>query len=954
MAGLTGNTGAMLALTSGDAKRACLQESIRLNGFGWLTTSQPEHDETQIQAFIQHGVDMVIARDTDVMAHDSMAGMHDNGSPLIMAQAMHATGLDEAFARRMQGMGYAPFRLIRGLNLLAPLADSWTPAAREHQIFFCRPDRAGTLAAAGHLVQQEPESVALPDDPGYWKRSMEACSFASDLLPLWEEQAQTSNELEPVRNALAAYAMAHDDAHSAELRYGYLTAAFSLLLDTSGLQSSIPRLCSVARIAGELGHDDAARQALKMILEGIRETETFVPSEPFLAVAGHYEQSKCGGKMADWIMAQALAQMELLQHPTSFSSDHHHLQQLNAQLRDAGFPDERLQRREDMVSRKNSGYFSSTESAAIPGQSDDDEAEDAFGGLPGNTRSRALMLAYSLSDSVKAIAKGYYRIQNAPEWMIVLVPHGDRQGEIAAWFEQLDALETHHFCILKIDADAGNAIYRSLIAACSEYHRGKSAKARLERKMLKMAKIRRLGIVEHDLRDASGMMLFDRLSPDMWRMLRSYYAQAGSTQPRSLVLGVPSGDDQGKITAYLQNMHQLDASPDRMVKLVAGNAQADDETFLRDALRECIAIHVPKGSSTPLQERAIEMAETMQINVVWHDEKPAYVPEPLPSVEDFRVTVVVLTYNRVELLQRAVESVLKQSYDNFTVKIFDDASSDGTEKYCRRLAEQDSQVEYHRNIENLGLGKNVRHAIGSIDSDLFIGLADDDFMLDENAMQRMVEAFRETPSLGMAFGQCEIGDVEGEQVSATIPGNLSCDSVVDSRQMMLDSVLGNQVFGGGNIYRRMALERMAEYATKHWRKMTWLDTLIGEGDYLCNLLMVMCCRVAYIHIPSVHYTVGNETYSSSQLGGGWSIEIRLRTVALLDDMYCRAFGSEPSEQKRIQAMVSMFESQIQNIKATITNDNRNQNEELLAALHSMLQCVAQHKFPERLRHTSKD
>ena len=42
------------------------------------------------------------------------------------------------------------------------------------------------------------------------------------------------------------------------------------------------------------------------------------------------------------------------------------------------------------------------------------------------------------------------------------------------------------------------------------------------------------------------------------------------------------------------------------------------------------------------------------------------------------ISVVITTYNRAELLSRAIESAIAQTYDNFDVHIVDDCSSDNT------------------------------------------------------------------------------------------------------------------------------------------------------------------------------------------------------------------------------------------------------------------------------------
>ncbi len=64
------------------------------------------------------------------------------------------------------------------------------------------------------------------------------------------------------------------------------------------------------------------------------------------------------------------------------------------------------------------------------------------------------------------------------------------------------------------------------------------------------------------------------------------------------------------------------------------------------------------------------------------------------------VSVIIPTYNRMGTLERSVESVLKQTYDNFELLIIDDGSTDGTEDYVRGL--EDERIRYHRNESNMG------------------------------------------------------------------------------------------------------------------------------------------------------------------------------------------------------------------------------------------------------------
>lgn len=94
------------------------------------------------------------------------------------------------------------------------------------------------------------------------------------------------------------------------------------------------------------------------------------------------------------------------------------------------------------------------------------------------------------------------------------------------------------------------------------------------------------------------------------------------------------------------------------------------------------------------------------------------------------VTVYMPTYNRVELLQRAVDSVLKQDYRNIELIVVDDNSTDGTHEYLVRMAEKDSRFKYLINETNSGACVSRNKAIFAAKGEFITGLDDDDYFLD--------------------------------------------------------------------------------------------------------------------------------------------------------------------------------------------------------------------------------
>lgn len=93
------------------------------------------------------------------------------------------------------------------------------------------------------------------------------------------------------------------------------------------------------------------------------------------------------------------------------------------------------------------------------------------------------------------------------------------------------------------------------------------------------------------------------------------------------------------------------------------------------------------------------------------------------------VTVYIPTYNRLNLLRRAVESALNQDYENIELIVVDDGSSDGTVEYLKELSSKESRVRYFVNEKNSGACVSRNRAIFSANGEFITGLDDDDYFL---------------------------------------------------------------------------------------------------------------------------------------------------------------------------------------------------------------------------------
>jgi len=89
-----------------------------------------------------------------------------------------------------------------------------------------------------------------------------------------------------------------------------------------------------------------------------------------------------------------------------------------------------------------------------------------------------------------------------------------------------------------------------------------------------------------------------------------------------------------------------------------------------------------------------------------------------------KVSVCISTYNRLELLKIAIQSIFDQTYVNWELIVCDDGSNDGTSDYMSQL--KNDRVHYIRHPNNIGKSNNMRSGFESANGDFFVKFDDDD------------------------------------------------------------------------------------------------------------------------------------------------------------------------------------------------------------------------------------
>lgn len=125
------------------------------------------------------------------------------------------------------------------------------------------------------------------------------------------------------------------------------------------------------------------------------------------------------------------------------------------------------------------------------------------------------------------------------------------------------------------------------------------------------------------------------------------------------------------------------------------------------------------------------------------------------------ISIIIPTYNRKDLLPRAISSVLKQTYQDFEIIVVDDGSIDGTADFIKTNY-SDPRIRYFEFDKNRGVNearnKGLEEARGEI-----IALLDSDDEWFDNALEQVIDVFSSHLEVGFIIAPYYWG--EGEELT---------------------------------------------------------------------------------------------------------------------------------------------------------------------------------------------
>lgn len=214
-----------------------------------------------------------------------------------------------------------------------------------------------------------------------------------------------------------------------------------------------------------------------------------------------------------------------------------------------------------------------------------------------------------------------------------------------------------------------------------------------------------------------------------------------------------------------------------------------------------------------------------------------------------KLSVIVPVYNVEKYLLKCVDSIRKQTFQEFELILVDDGSTDDSGKLCDKLRDIDKRIQViHK--KNGGLS-SARNAGLSNASGEYVSFIDSDDFIDEDMYRTMIGALERTKKDIAVCGRIVDlwGEREKEEFSLDRETEYSCEEAIKEVLLLRDI----DVSACDKIYRRCLFENI-----------TYPEGKISEDAAIIFQILSGTNGVVHVGKPFYHYIYRKNSISKSK------------------------------------------------------------------------------------------
>jgi glycosyltransferase involved in cell wall biosynthesis len=250
------------------------------------------------------------------------------------------------------------------------------------------------------------------------------------------------------------------------------------------------------------------------------------------------------------------------------------------------------------------------------------------------------------------------------------------------------------------------------------------------------------------------------------------------------------------------------------------------------------------------------------------------------------VSVFMKSYNHESFISEAIESVLRQDFEDLELIVVDDASTDGSRTVIKRYAQQDARIRMIFHEHNLGITKVVNDGIDAAEGK-FIAQIDSDDVWVNHKLRKQLAVLERNENL-LVWSEGTIIDGRGRPLGKTFSEFFKTTSKKKRGALFQTLLLGNYIFGSSLMYKKVNLDGL------HYD-----ERLMYNNDYKFLLELARKYEFYYIAEPLAKYRI----HGKNALEGSGPEAPRRRRRGYAEEVWIRQemlqqYGGEiPNETK---------------------------------------------------------
>ncbi len=123
--------------------------------------------------------------------------------------------------------------------------------------------------------------------------------------------------------------------------------------------------------------------------------------------------------------------------------------------------------------------------------------------------------------------------------------------------------------------------------------------------------------------------------------------------------------------------------------------------------------------------------------------------------KEIKITIGIPVYNSEEFIKKHIKSIYSQTFQNFSIIISDNGSTDKTSEICQQLSETDDRIKFFKHEKNKGAYWNFNFIINHSKTKYFVMAAPDDIW-SKNFLESNINILDKSKELVGSIGECSL------------------------------------------------------------------------------------------------------------------------------------------------------------------------------------------------------